>query len=250
MFSAVCRVVCIAESCSGNKGLLILANKNMKSAFYMVCRVGYAHRLKWWAQPTLRAAVICLSFVLAGWSGTWETMRRESEKLSSVSASFTQSKNMRILSKPLVSTGRFYFKAPDSVRWAYDAPVQSILLMHEGSVKRYTQGAGGLTEDAGAALQSMNVMLQEIALWSKGRFNESPSFAAELKAGDGPAILLTPRDAGLAKIITRIEIALVQERPGVISAITISEGEGGTTAFQFSDVQINAALDDSLFRKP
>ncbi len=197
----------------------------------------------------LLSLAVC-AVLLSGWSGSWETIQKESEKLTSVSARFTQSKNMRILSKPLVSTGRFYFKAPDSVRWEYEAPVKSILLMHDGSIKRYTQGVQGLTEDAGAALQSMNVVLQEIALWSKGRFTESPSFAAVLKVGDGPIILLTPRDEGLAKIITGIEIALAPDRPGVISTITIREGEGGTTVFQFSDVQINAALADSVFRSP
>jgi outer membrane lipoprotein-sorting protein len=203
------------------------------------------------AKPMRR--LLCLAvcaLLFTGWSGSWETLRKESEKLSSVSARFTQSKNMRILSKPLVSNGSFYFKSPDSVRWEYEAPVKSILLMHEGSVKRYTQGAGGLTEDTGAALQSMNVVLQEIALWSKGRFTESPGFAAVLKEGDGPAILLTPRDEGLAKIISGIEIALAPDRPGVISKIIIREGEGGTTALQFSDVHINAALSDSVFRSP
>ena len=197
----------------------------------------------------LLSLAVC-SLLLSGWSGSWDTIQKESEKLTSVKARFTQSKNMRILSRPLVSTGSFYFKAPDSVRWEYDVPVKSILLMHKGLVKRYTQGTGGLTEDAGAALQSMNVMMQEIALWSKGRFTESPSFAAVLKAGDGPTIMLTPRDEGLAKIITGIEIALAPDRPGVISTITIREGEGGTTVFQFSDVQINAMLNDSMFRSP
>ena len=201
------------------------------------------------AKCRLLSLAVC-SLLLAGWSGTWETLQRESAQLASVKARFTQSKNMRILAKPLVSTGTFYFKAPDAVRWAYDAPVKSILLMHAGAVKRYTQGANGLTEDSSAALQSMNVMLEEIALWSKGRFSESRSFSAELKAGDGPTILLTPRDAGLAKIITAIEIALAPDRPGVISDITIREGEGGTTVFHFSDVVLNQPLDDNLFRRP
>lgn len=195
-------------------------------------------------------AAAAIGLICIGWTGSWETLRKESEKIASVSARFTQAKNMRILSKPLVSTGSFYFKAPDSVRWEYEAPVKSILLMHEGSVKRYTQGARGLTEDAGAALQSMNVVLQEIALWSKGRFTESPSFAAVLKEGDGQTILLKPRHEGLAKIISNIEIAFAPDRPGVISKIIIREGEGGDTALLFSDVHINEPLSDSLFRSP
>jgi hypothetical protein len=190
------------------------------------------------------------TLLLSGWSGTWETLQQESEKITSVSSRFTQSKDMRILSRPLVSTGSFYFKAPDSVRWEYEAPVKSILLMHEGTVRRYTQGDQGLIEDSGPALQAMNVMLQEITLWSRGRFNESRGFAAELRPGPEPVILLTPRDAGLAKIITGIDVELAPDTAGLISAITIREGEGGTTSLRFSDVRINSVLDNGFFVKP
>jgi len=199
----------------------------------------------------LRLFFLCLCVVLfSGWSGSWDTLREESEKLISVSARFTQLIDTRILARPLVSTGRFYFKAPDSVRWEYEAPVQSILLMNEGSVRRYTQGAKGLTEDASAALQSMNVMLREIVLWSRGRFNESTTFTAELKPGLETVILLTPRDKGLEKIITSIEVELVPDKPGVISKIIIGEGAGGLTVLRFSDVVINAPLSDSVFQCP
>lgn len=201
--------------------------------------------------PLLRLLSLCVCAVLfSGWSSLWDTLQKESGDLTSVSARFTQLKDMRILARPLVSTGRFYFKAPDSVRWEYETPVQSILLMNEGLVRRYTQGPKGLTEDAGVALQAMNMMLSEIALWSRGRFNESTSFAAEMKPGSESVILLIPRDEGLAKIITGIEVELVPEKPGVISKITIREGSGGITVLQFMDVVINAPLSDSVFRSP
>ena len=201
--------------------------------------------------PLLRLLSLCVSAVLfSGFSSAWDTLQKESGKLTSVSARFTQLKDMRILARPLVSTGRFYFKAPDSVRWEYETPVQSILLMNEGLVRRYTQGPKGLIEDAGAVLQAMNVMLSEIALWSRGRFNESTSFAAEMKPTSESVIVLIPRDEGLAKVITGIEVEFVPEKPGVISKITIREGSGGITTLQFSDVVINAPLNDSVFRSP
>jgi len=39
--------------------------------------------------------------------------------------------------KTLVSKGRFYFQAPDSVRWEYLAPVRSVLPHAQGNIKRY-----------------------------------------------------------------------------------------------------------------
>jgi len=197
--------------------------------------------------PVALAACVIL---LTGWTSSREDIRKESDKITTLSARFSQIKKMQILAKPLISTGSFYFKAPDSVRWEYDAPVKNILLFYQGKVRRYRPASRGFNEDAGAAIQSMNVMMQEITLWSKGRFSESRSFSSELMAGDPPKIILRPRESGLAKIIASIEITLAPDRPGVITCINVNEGEGNTTTFQFNDVKINGEIEDSLFRDP
>jgi len=196
------------------------------------------------------AVLFCAGFLFTGWTASWESIRKESIKVSSISARFTQTKRMKILASPLVSEGTFCFKAPDSVRWAYDAPVKSVLLLHKGTSRRFTQGQSGWTEDAGIGAAATSVMLQEIMLWSTGRFTESQGFAAELLAGTAPRIQLRPRDSSLGKIISGIEIIPAPDRPGMIQSIIISEGAGNTTTLDFSDVKINVPLEDGLFRKP
>jgi hypothetical protein len=196
------------------------------------------------------AVLFCAGFLCAGWTDSWESIRKESAKVSSVSARFTQTKRMKILASPLVSSGAFCFKAPGSVRWAYDGPVKSVLLLHQGASRRFTQGNSGWTEDAGIGAAATSVMLQEIMLWSTGRFTESQGFTAELLAGTAPRIQLRPRDSSLGQIISGIEIIPAPDRPGMIQSIIISEGEGNTTTFDFADVKINAQLEDGLFRKP
>jgi len=196
-------------------------------------------------------AIIFLSgFFLTGWTGTWDDIRQESEKIKTISSHFTQTKHMRILSKPLVSRGSFYFASPDAVRWEYASPVRSILLTHKGTVKRFLQSSAGVLEDAGPALPSMNVVLQEITSWSRGDFNSNQNFTAELRTGDVPKIILTPKEKAFARIIERIEIALAPDTASVIRSITISEGAENYTVFEFLDAHINTPIDDSLFRNP
>ena len=96
-----------------------------------------------WFGPIMLAA--CL--LLIGWSDSWEEIRRESAGIRSVAAPFTQKKQMKILARPLVSEGRFYFQGPDSLRWEYTAPVRSILLMHRGKVRRYVFSGGEWLEE-------------------------------------------------------------------------------------------------------
>ncbi len=187
--------------------------------------------------------------VMLGWADNWEDIRRESAKIKSVSAHFSQEKHMQILTRPLVSKGLFYFQAPDSVRWEYTSPIRSVLLMRKGDIRRYTAGSRGLVEDKGGSLESMQIVLQEISRWSTGQFTANENFSALLKGGKGPKIILTPKEKGLSSMIARIEITLSPDRPGVIKSVKIIESEGNYTLFKFADVQINGKISESLFRE-
>lgn len=198
-------------------------------------------------RASLIGTLLACAFML-GWADSWEDIQRESAKITSVSARFSQEKHMQILTKPLVSRGRFYFQTPDSVRWEYTSPVRSVLLMQKGKIKRYTLGSKGF-EDAGGAVDSMQFVLQEIGRWSRGQFNENEYFSATLKGGKGAHIILTPKEKGLAAMISRIVITPSPDRPGILRSVNIVESEENYTLFEFTDVQVNARMDEALFRE-
>jgi outer membrane lipoprotein-sorting protein len=181
-----------------------------------------------------------------GWADTWEGIKKTASTVTSVRAEFVQEKHMEILARPLVSKGIFYFKAPNSLRWEYRSPIQSILLMHDGRTKRYLKRNGAIIEDKGAQLQSMQVVLQDISQWLSGRFEENPAFSASLEPGR--KIVLRPKEKSLAIMIQRIELIL-SNRPGIISAVMIYEGEKSYTRFEFKNTVLNQPLQDSIFRK-
>jgi len=180
-----------------------------------------------------------------GWADTWDGLETAAGKVTSISADFIQEKHLRILTKPLISKGIFYYQAPGSLRWEYKSPIRSILLMHHGKIRRYIEGESGLTEDSGAGLQAMQSVLQEITKWLKGDFGSNPMFSASLKK-EGK-IVLTPKEKAFASIIKRIELIL-SDRPGVIKSVTIYEGKDSFTRIEFEKVRVNEPLKDSLFQ--
>ncbi len=186
------------------------------------------------------------AFLCIGWADTWDGLKAAAGKVTSVSAEFVQEKNLKILSRPLVSEGVLFFQSPDSLRWEYKHPVRSILLSHNGKTKRFVQKDGSLVEDASANLQSMLVVVQNITQWLSGRFDENPAFTARLEPGR--KIVMTPRDESFARLIQRIEI-LLSDRPAVIKSVMIFESEDSFTKLDFKDVVLNQKLDDALFRK-
>jgi len=194
----------------------------------------------------LKALFLITAFMCLAWADTWEGIQSAASTITSVRAEFVQEKHMEILARPVVSKGVFYFQAPNSLRWEYRSPVQSILLMHDGRTKRYILKNGAITEDAGAHLQSMQVVLQDIAQWLNGRFEENPAFSASLEPNR--KIVLRPKEKSLANIIQRIELIL-SDRPGIIAAVMIYEGEKSYTRFEFKNAVLNQPLQDSIFRK-
>ena len=196
--------------------------------------------------PLLGSALLLTAFLCLGWADSWEGIKKAASTITSVRAEFVQEKHMKILSRPLVSEGVFYFQVPNSLRWEYRSPVQSILLVHDGRTKRYLKRNGAITEDAGAHLQSMQVVLQDIVQWLKGRFEENPAFSASLEPDR--KIVLRPKEKSIATMIQRIELIL-SDRPGIIAAVMIYEGENSYTRFEFKNTVLNQPLQDTIFRK-
>ncbi len=190
--------------------------------------------------------ILCLP--QAGGSEPWEDFQRSAAHLTSIEAEFTQHKHLRILARPFLSSGRFFFQKPDSIRWEYLDPVKSVLLMHRGKIRRYTLGSRGMVEDASQALSSMQVVVQEIGLWSQGRFAESAYFKVEIAAGPEVKIILTPKEEAFTAFIGRIEITPSAARKGVIDTVTIVESEGNETVIRFKNVKINERIAESVFR--
>ena len=182
--------------------------------------------------------------VPCAYGGDWDQIREKAIDIQTISAQFIQEKHLEILIKPLISKGTFYFRAPGSLRWEYASPIQSILLMHDGKVRRFMGSENGFKEDVGPGLQGMEMVLKEIARWLKGEFSQNPDYHASLE-GDNK-IVMVPKNEAFAKIIQKIEI-LLSDRPGVIETVTIYEGKTSFTKIRFRDVNINGELADTLF---
>jgi outer membrane lipoprotein-sorting protein len=198
--------------------------------------------------PVIIAAVL---FVLsaAHYAGAtdFEQLRKESAKIKTIQAQFIQKKFMKILSKPLVSEGCFYYAAPDSFRWEYFKPLKSIVLTYKNNTKRYIASGGKMAEDKTGGAQAMKIVLNEVTGWMSGRFDQNPSFKAVIHDGENTKITLTPKDKSMAGMIEKIEID-VSKKAGTVQSVKIFEGAGNFTQINFNNVKINEVINPSVFQ--
>ena len=191
-----------------------------------------------------------LMFVLLPYSAfaeSFEQLRLDSANIKTVQARFVQKKQMKILAKPLIAEGRFFYAAPNSFRWEYLKPLRSIVISGNGDAKRFIMSGGKMVEDKSGGVQAMRIVLSEVVNWMSGRFDRNPSFKASLKEGTNTLITLVPVGQNMAGMIDKIEISIARKTMA-IKSVKIIEGENAATVIDFSDVEINKAINNSVFQ--
>jgi outer membrane lipoprotein-sorting protein len=164
--------------------------------------------------------------------------------IHSIQADFTQEKHLKILARPLISTGKFTFAAPQSLRWEYITPIPSILLMHGGKIRKYAVKNGEFVEDQGMRLDSMQIVLAEISNWLDGRFTENDVFSVSFP--DPKTVLLLPKEQSFANLISRIELKLADQQ-GLLDRVTIFEGQESYTIMTFTNRVLNTEIPTAVF---
>jgi outer membrane lipoprotein-sorting protein len=177
----------------------------------------------------------------------FEQLRKESAKIKTIQAQFVQKKAMKILSKPLISEGRFYYAAPDSFRWEYFKPLRSIVIANKNNTKRYIASGGKMVEDKTGGAQAMKIVLSEVAGWMNGKFDQNPSFAATINEGANTRITLTPAEKSMTGMIEKIEITL-SKKSATVQSVKITESANNFTQIDFDNVEINKAINPSVFQ--
>ncbi len=173
--------------------------------------------------------------------------QQPSVRLESVQADFIQEKQLAILARPILSKGRFIFQAPDSLRWEYFSPIRTVLLMHDGRIRKFVQHGEIFVEEQGMGVDSMQIVLQEITGWLDGEITDTATFQVQVKENN--FIILTPREAALSKIISSIELKLF-DRSGLMESVTLREGPDSLTRMVFSACILNERIPAASFTEP
>ncbi len=198
----------------------------------------------------LTGVFLLLSSVIIIQAQAQEQTKKDVLRIDSVQANFTQEKQLPILARPLISKGRFIFKAPDSLRWEYYSPIHTVLLMDDGRISKFVECKSGFVAEHGMGVDSMHVVLSEISSWLDGSIDDTPSFQVQSKSTD--IIVLVPKESALKNIISRIELKL-RGQTGLMESVTIHEGAGAFTRMVFTESVLNethGSVAPKVFKKP
>ncbi len=195
----------------------------------------------------LVCSILLLSLPSPASADSFDQLRKNSANIKTIQARFIQKKFMKILTRPLVAEGRFYYAAPDSFRWEYQKPLRSVVINYKGETRRFIASGGEMMEDKTGGMQAMKIVLGEVTGWMSGKFDQNPSFTATLKEGTYTLITLMPVGKSMSGMIEKIEIT-VSRKAAAVKSVKIIENANAFTQIDFTDVEINKVISSSVFQ--
>ena len=176
-----------------------------------------------------------------------ERIKYEQAQLKTMEARFTQHKESVFLIEPEESKGHFWYQAPDSVRWDFSEPNETLVLIRSNEMLTWFRDLG-TAERVNVGKQADRVMeylsagnsLETLQRYFELRttFPKDPEAPFKLK--------LQPEFKRVEKKIKGMEIHL--HRTGYYPVyIKYIEPDDSVTEFFFEDVKVNEGIADEQF---
>jgi outer membrane lipoprotein carrier protein len=176
-----------------------------------------------------------------------ERIKFEQDKLTSLRATFEQTKSSHLLAQEQRSLGTMSFRKPDRVRWEYTSPDPMVIIVAGETMLTWFKDLGRADQmaigryseqvfrfmGATAPLESLTEYFSVQA-----RFPEDVSKPYELT--------LEPRYRRIAKKLAKMTIA-IDPVSFVPVRLEYVEADGDTTVYVLTAIERNLTLDDKLF---
>jgi outer membrane lipoprotein carrier protein len=163
-----------------------------------------------------------------------------------LTANFEQVRTTRLLAEPSRSRGRFYFRAPDAVRWEYEAPRPMTVLLEGGvaltyipAEKRAERIEVGRAQRRVFRFLSAAEPLEQLKAYFRFTFRD-PGAAGNY------TLLLEPTAHTIKKRVHSLTIEIDRNRLLPI-AVSYTEADGDTTSYVFTDIILNQPQPEGMY---
>lgn len=176
-----------------------------------------------------------------------DSLERELSTISSLRADFVQTKRLAIFDDEITSRGAYYYLTPDHVRMDMTSPFRSVLIARKRNIAKYELIGEDWRKLDLATSDIILMVTDQIADWMRGRLCSRPEFYdVSARRGGQTIVTLTPKHEEFQRMISAIELEL-NESEDRLNSVTIREPSGDFTRLDFENVEINAAIPETIF---
>jgi outer membrane lipoprotein-sorting protein len=182
-----------------------------------------------------------------GKAGAFQRISKTVSGIKTISGKFRQERRLAMLTRPIVSTGRFYCEKPDRLRWELVHPEPSGFLVN-GNLAKQWKGKEGPSDSFEIKQNPLiKLIVDQIFAWATADLKQLEQRYDINLVQDDPIILkLVPRSSKEKKYVDHIRISF-EAGTNYVHAVNILEKGGDSTRIEFFDLVINSQLQHGLF---
>ncbi len=167
--------------------------------------------------------------------------------ITSIQAEFTQEKVFSFMDDKLRSEGKFWFVAPNKIRWQYEKPYHYTVIMNDGKMQVNDDGDEySMDMRSNQVFQQMNALITESI---QGKLlSEGIDYKQQFYENTANYIVsFSPKDENMKAYLKTIEIYFSKEN-GQVQALKMIEAAGDYTFIKFNKRIENKDISDSIFK--
>jgi outer membrane lipoprotein-sorting protein len=171
-------------------------------------------------------------------------LRKSSQSTTSIQADFKEEKYLSFLKEPEKSSGVFYFKKDDRMRWEQQTPFKYIILIN-GDKLRVQDGSK--EKNIGAAGRMAGQIKQVMLGLVNGDFQQSKAFTQVcMESADQYLVVLTPTSKRMRNVYAKINLVFPKNTLR-LKELTFFEKGGDKSVMRFQNEKFNQPIAESVF---
>lgn len=171
---------------------------------------------------------------------------KASEAISTLQCDFTQTKKLRMLRDAVISKGRMWCTQPSRIRWEYQTPyAYSFILNNEKVQVKGSKRSHTINVNRNRMLREMTRLMIPNGLGKCLR--DEKDFRISVATKNNQHILtLLPQSKELRQMFTQL-VLYYDRRQSVVTKVEMQERNGDCTTIELSSIQLNTAIEDSVY---
>ncbi|MBS1765772.1 MAG: outer membrane lipoprotein carrier protein LolA [Bacteroidetes bacterium] len=171
-------------------------------------------------------------------------LQEQSKQNKTIKADFTEERYMSVLKEPQKSTGIFYFKKEDMLRWEKTAPSSYIFISADNKVKVRESDK---VKDVSSFNQVIGRIKDLMLTLVNGNFSDSKQFEPSyFQTPQLYIVKLKPKNKRMSNSFEYIQLCF-NKKNMLLDELSFFEKSGDKNVMKFSNQHVNIPLPDTLF---
>jgi outer membrane lipoprotein-sorting protein len=175
-----------------------------------------------------------------------QQLKKTSKTINTIQSDFIQEKYLTVLSDKIVSTGKFFFKKENQLRWEYNSPFNYLIILRNDKVfikddqktNQYDLGSNKVFREINNIMTGavQGKLLEDEIKYKPSYFENSKYFL----------VILTPADKNMKDYIKSIYLYF-DKKNFTVTMIKMVESSDDYTLIQFNNRKQNISISEDKF---